>query len=67
MPLKVISVILGIDFAIFSLKFIPLEKIPFMRELFNYIDYDQSDEYLHEIGLTSGSAILNCIPHMLII
>jgi hypothetical protein len=65
-PPKILQIILGTSFAMFSFSFIPLEKIPLINDLFNFIDYDQSDDYFDEIGLTSGSAILNHIALLLI-
>lgn len=67
MPPKVLRIILGMSFAMFSFSFIPLEKTPLINDLFNFIDYDQSDEYFDEVGLTSGSAILNHIALLLIV
>jgi hypothetical protein len=66
MPPKVIQVLLGMNFSIFSFSFIPLEKIPLISDLINFIDYDQNDEYFDSIGLTSGSAFLNIIALMLV-
>jgi hypothetical protein len=65
-PSKVIQILLGMNFAMFSFSFIPIEKTPLVTDLFNFIDYDQSDDYLDLVGLTSGSAILNHIALLLI-
>jgi hypothetical protein len=66
MPPRVIQVLLGMNFSMFSFSFIPLEKIPLISDLINFIDYDQNDEYFDSIGLTSGSAFLNSIALMLV-
>jgi hypothetical protein len=66
MPPRVIQVLLGMNISMFSFSFIPLEKIPLISELINFIDYDQNDEYFDTIGLTSGSALLNSMGLMLV-
>jgi hypothetical protein len=63
---RVIQILLGMNFAMFSFSFIPIEQTPLVTDLFNFIDYDQSDDYLDLVGLTSGSAILNHIALLLI-
>jgi hypothetical protein len=65
-PQRVIDVITGMSFIMFSFSFIPFEKIPFIADLFTLIDYDQSDDYFDSIGLTSGSSFLNHIGLLII-
>jgi hypothetical protein len=64
---SVIKVITGMSIAMFSFSFIPFDKIPMINTLFNVFDYDQSDDYFDNIGLTSGSAFLNHISLLIII
>jgi hypothetical protein len=66
-PESIIKIITGMSFAMFSFSFIPVEKIPLITDIFNFIDYDQSDDYFDRIGLTSGSAFLNHISLFLIL
>jgi hypothetical protein len=66
-PESIIKIITGMSFAMFSFSFIPVEKIPLIADIFNFIDYDQSDDYFDRIGLTSGSAFLNHISLFLIL
>jgi hypothetical protein len=67
LPPRVIKIILGLDFSLVSFSFLQIEKIPLITNMFNFIDYDQSDDYFDELGLTSGSALLNHIPLILIL
>ena len=67
LPFTVITSITGMSIAMFSFSFIPFDKIPLINTLFNVFDYDQSDDYFDDIGLTSGSAFLNHIGLLLII
>jgi hypothetical protein len=67
LPKTVIDLITGMSFAMFSFSFIPFEKIPMIDSLFNVFDYDQSDDYFDNIGLTSGSAFLNHIALLIIV
>jgi len=51
----------------FSLDFIPVEDIPFVKEIKKWVKYSQSDGYLNDIGLSSGSCIVNYLPIMVLI
>jgi hypothetical protein len=66
-PPRVVDFITGMSFTMFSFSFIPFEKVPLITTIFNFIDYDQSDDYFDNIGLTSGSAFLNHIALLIII
>jgi len=66
-PYKVTQFIVGNDFALFSLDFIPVEDIPFVKEIKKWVKYSQSDGYLNDIGLSSGSCIVNYLPIMVLI
>ena len=59
LPPKIIAFILGMDFTLFSLDFIPLEDIPYAVNVKEFFDYAQEDEYLNDIGLKSGSSFVN--------
>ncbi|CAI2380013.1 unnamed protein product [Moneuplotes crassus] len=61
-PAKVAQFILGVDFSFVSLDFIPVEKIPLVKEIKEAVDYPQEDSYLDDIGLTSSSSIVNYLP-----
>ncbi|CAI2379169.1 unnamed protein product [Moneuplotes crassus] len=61
-PPKVRQFILGIDFSLISLDFIPAHKIPVIKAIDGAIKYDQEDYYLSEIGLSSGSTLKNFLP-----
>ena len=66
-PYKVTQFILGNDFVMFSLDFIPVEDIPFVKEIKKWVKYSQPDGYLNDIGLSSGSCIVNYLPIMVLI
>ncbi|CAI2379323.1 unnamed protein product [Moneuplotes crassus] len=66
-PAKVGDFILGMDFAFVSLDFIPTDDIPLVKEIKKLVSYPQSDEYLNEIGISSGSSIVNYLPMVVII
>jgi len=63
-PEKVANYILGLDFAMFSFDFIPHKDIPFFETLTSWIEFPQSDGYLNEIGMNSGSTFINYVPMM---
>ncbi|CAI2379904.1 unnamed protein product [Moneuplotes crassus] len=64
-PSKVFQFILGADFSLISLDFIPIEDIPLVKEIQDLVDYPQEDFYLGEVGLTSSSSIVNYLPMMM--
>lgn len=66
-PQKIVELITGMSFSMFSFSFIPFEKIPIVFDLFNSFDYAQDDSYFDEIGLTSGSTFLNHIALIIIV
>mmetsp|Transcript_2553 Transcript_2553/g.2186 ORF Transcript_2553/g.2186 Transcript_2553/m.2186 type:complete len:95 (+) Transcript_2553:759-1043(+) len=63
-PGKFKQFILGMDFTMLSLDFIPVEDIPLVDQISKWIDLSQSDAYLNEIGLSSNSVIINYLPMM---
>lgn len=58
-PEKVGDFILGVDFSLLSLNFLPFKSIPFLEGGEDLIDYPQSEDYLEAIGLESMSSIMN--------
>ena len=63
-PAKLTDLILGMDFALLSFDFIPTDWIPFIKQVKKWIAYPQTDSYFNEIGLSSGSWIINYLPYM---
>ncbi|CAI2375223.1 unnamed protein product [Moneuplotes crassus] len=61
-PSKVGQFILGLDFSFVSLDFIPTDKIPLFKELKRLFSYSQENAYLGEVGMSSGSCIINYLP-----
>lgn len=58
-PPKIIQFILGMDITMFSFDFIPSDSISFVQALKDWISYPQEDSYLREMGLISGSSLVN--------
>ncbi|CAI2380929.1 unnamed protein product [Moneuplotes crassus] len=59
--IKVMDFLDGMGFAMLSFDFIQLEDIPFVKTIKNWVEYPQTDEYLEDIGMSSGSSIVNYI------
>ncbi|CAI2380967.1 unnamed protein product [Moneuplotes crassus] len=57
--LKVLDFLNGMGFAMLSLDFIHLKDIPFIKTITNWVRYPQTDEYLEDIGMSSGSSLVN--------
>jgi hypothetical protein len=66
MPFEVINFITGMGFTLFSFDFIPYKEIPGIKHTIQFLDYDQTDEYLDEVGIESGSSLINHISLILI-
>ncbi|CAI2379341.1 unnamed protein product [Moneuplotes crassus] len=63
---KVMSILTGVSFTMLSFDFIKVKDIPLIVELTEWVSYPQSDEYLNEIGLNSGSSVINYLSIMAI-
>ena len=50
---------MGADYI--NLDFIPLENIPMSDTVENTLSFEQNDDFLYNIGLTSGSSFVNQI------
>ena len=59
MPKTLINFIMGTDFALFSFDFISLRNLTGVSYIFDYIDRNQTDEYLYKIGIKSESSLVN--------
>jgi len=66
-PKRLLSIILGNDFSMFSLSFISLESIPGAVAIKNYFAYAQENSYYDKIGLNSGSSFVNHFRLMFLI
>ena len=66
MPQSVVKLITGMDFAMLSFSFIPIEDIPLASQLSRWFSYAQQNDYYSEIGLNSGSAIVNHLQLLVI-
>ena len=63
-PKTLMAFITGVDFSMISFDFIRLNDLPFVRDLKEWVSFPQKDAYLNEIGLISGSSILNYLSLM---
>ncbi|CAI2374156.1 unnamed protein product [Moneuplotes crassus] len=66
-PADVISFLTGMDFALLSLDFIPFPSIPGIKETLGYVDHDQTDDYVYEMQIKSGSTFINSFSFICII
>ncbi|CAI2369416.1 unnamed protein product [Moneuplotes crassus] len=57
--LKVLDILSGMGFAMFSFDFIKFKDLPFVEGLTNWVSYPQSDGYLNSLGMRSGSSVVN--------
>ncbi|CAI2376836.1 unnamed protein product [Moneuplotes crassus] len=76
-PSDVIMLLTGMDFTLISFSFIPIPRIPGIREFLDLYDFEQRDEYIYEMDIKSGSTFVNtfnllavccifCCGHLLI-
>ncbi|CAI2381608.1 unnamed protein product [Moneuplotes crassus] len=64
---KVLDILSGMGFTMFSFDFIKFKDLPFVEGLTKWVSYPQSDEYLNSLGMRSGSSIVNYLSLMVII
>ncbi|CAI2380915.1 unnamed protein product [Moneuplotes crassus] len=64
---KVLDLLSGMGFAMFSFDFIKFKDIPFVEAISDWVSYPQSDEYLNNLGLRSGSSFVNYLSLMAVI
>ncbi|CAI2380784.1 unnamed protein product [Moneuplotes crassus] len=57
--IKVLNFLNGMGFAMLSFDFIQLKDIPFIKTITNWVKYPQTNEYLKDIGMSSGSSLVN--------
>jgi hypothetical protein len=67
LPNNVLNYLYGVDFTLFSLSFIPIEKISVLNDIFDYFKCDQQNENLKSMGLNSCSSIINHFQFTLIL
>jgi hypothetical protein len=60
-PDEIVKLIVGMDFAMFSLAFIPIDQIPGFSYIVGILHENQKMEYLDTIGLQSRSSLVNSI------
>jgi hypothetical protein len=58
-PKDIIDFFVGMSFSNFNFDFIPVDKIPIFSHIFEKLGYDHDSEYLKDIGVESGSTLVN--------
>lgn len=58
-PVEVIMFLTGLDFTMLSFSFLPLDEISGVDIILSWFDFKQEDNYYSEMGLASGSTIVN--------
>jgi cysteine-rich repeat protein len=58
-PTNIINVIIGMSVSLFSFDFIPIEKVSFLEDILEKLNYEQASDYLNLIGFESGSTLVN--------
>lgn len=61
LPANIISYITSMNFSLFNFDFLSWQKAPKIESETSKIDYDQREDYLAEIGLTSGNSAINMV------
>ncbi|CAI2381543.1 unnamed protein product [Moneuplotes crassus] len=64
---KVLDILSGMGFAMFSFDFIKFKDLPFVEDLTEWVKYPQSDEYLNSLGMRSGSSVVNYLSLLAIL
>ncbi|CAI2381325.1 unnamed protein product [Moneuplotes crassus] len=64
---KVLDFLSSMGFTMFSFDFIEFKEIPFVKAISDWVSYPQSDEYLNNLGLRSGSSFVNYLSLMAVI
>jgi hypothetical protein len=62
MPNEIVDILLGMKFVTFSFSFLGISGIPIVTNAIDKIDFNQNDDYLENIGLESGSSVVNYLP-----
>ena len=58
-PKDIKDYILGMEFMSFSFNFIPFDKIPILNSVIEWVDSQQEDNDLKDIGANSNSSFVN--------
>lgn len=66
-PTKMLNFIIELDIALFSMDWIPVGKIPFVKALQSWLSFPQKDEYLKRVEVGDGSTFVNHIPTFLFV
>ena len=67
MPKAVRQYLSGMNVMFFNFNFIPFNKIPFIYDLYLWLEFEHNDEELKEIGIENGSTIVNNISTIAIL
>ncbi|CAI2381428.1 unnamed protein product [Moneuplotes crassus] len=64
---QVLDFLSGMGFTMLSFDFIKFKDLPFAQDLTDWVSYPQSDQYLNNLGMRSGSSVVNYLSLMAII
>jgi cysteine-rich repeat protein len=67
MPNEIINLILGNEIVLFSFSFLSINDIPLIINAVDKIKLDQTNDYLGNIGLESGSTMVNHLPFVTVL
>jgi hypothetical protein len=63
---EIIDYLSGLNFVLFSFRFLPIGNSPVIKDVINYFDYDQKNENLNTFKLKSSSMLVNHLNLFLI-
>lgn len=66
-PDKIREYLLGMDFTLMNFNFIPLNEVPMISIPYNWIEYEQYDTNLQDIGVENGSTAANNLSFIVMI
>ena len=66
-PLTVKQYLLGMDFVLFNFDFIPVNKIPFIDALYEWMNFKQQNQNLRDIEVEYGSTFINNISFVFLL
>jgi hypothetical protein len=59
LPDKILDFVFGLEMSMFSFDFLPSQDIFGVKNLIDYLDFEQSNDMLPELGIESGSTLVN--------
>jgi hypothetical protein len=66
LPTDVYDFIVSMSFSLFNFGFLQTEERTNLDYIINYVDFEQNNEYLEDIGIGSGNSVVNIMSLMTI-